>query len=83
MNINLQPDTTLMILIGAVLEFFKIYLPDNIEPKALPILAVLLGGALGFVFKQDIVCGVISGLTAAGLYKIAMKTANKIGGNDK
>jgi len=55
-----------------LLEFAKIYLPDSIEPKVLPILAVVIGIGASFIFPAiSILAGFASGIAAASGYKIA------------
>ena len=80
--IQIIPDVNLGILIIAILEFAKIYIEDFIEPKVLPVLAVILGGILGyFMLGGNVLVGIVTGLSAAGLYKVAVKMADKIGGS--
>ena len=79
--IQIIPDVNLGILIIAILEFAKIYIEDFIEPKVLPALAVILGGVLGYLMLGNVLVGIVTGLSAAGLYKVAVKMADKIGGS--
>jgi mannose/fructose/N-acetylgalactosamine-specific phosphotransferase system component IIC len=68
------------VMISAGIEFVKLYLPDNIEPKVLPIASIVLGAIIGFV-SGDILTGIVSGITASGIYKFTTKVADKLGGN--
>ena len=79
--IQIIPDVNLGILVIAILEFAKIYIEDSIEPKVLPALAVILGGVLGYLMLGNVLVGIVTGLSAAGLYKVAVKMADKIGGS--
>jgi hypothetical protein len=76
---DLTPNTVIIVLVTAALEALKVYLPDNIEPRILPIAAVVIGGLLGLAIGGNVIIGVVSGLAAAGLYKVAMKGLSKIG----
>lgn len=78
---NITPDVTTVVLIGALLEFAKIYIEDKVEPKLLPIIAIVLGALLGYFNLGNIVVGITSGLTASGVYKFSTKVADKVGGN--
>jgi hypothetical protein len=77
---NVTPDATQIILISSVVEFAKIYLPDKLEPKILPIVSILTGALMGLA-QGNIANGIVNGLSASGLYKIAMKVTGKISGN--
>ena len=80
--LQIIPDVNLGILIIAILEFAKIYIEDFIEPKVLPALAVILGGILGyFMLGGNVLAGIVTGLSASGLYKVATKLSDKIGGS--
>ena len=81
---NLQPNVAIMVLVAGILEFAKIYLPDNLEPKLLPLISVIFGALLGFANTggiNGIIIGIISGMTASGVYKFASKIGDKVGGN--
>lgn len=39
-----------------------------------PILSVVVGSVVGFVFFNDLVSGFVSGLVASGVYDVAMKS---------
>ncbi len=80
-EMNIQPDTTLMALIVGIVEFAKIYLPDNIEPKILPALSVTVGISLGVATNNGWLVGLVSGLMASGSYKLLTKFTDKIGGS--
>lgn len=80
-KMNIQPDTTLMALVVGIVEFAKIYLPDNIEPKILPVLSVATGLGLGIATNNGWLVGLVSGLVASGSYKLLTKFTDKIGGN--
>lgn len=86
--INLEAVLTdpLVAIIGvfvmAILELAKIYLPDNIEPKVLPIVAIVAGILLGFLSLMSIqgaVIGLLGGMSASGIYKVGSNMAKKAG----
>ena len=67
-------------MITGLLEFAKIYLPDSIEPKILPILAVVMGGVLGYFNPAvGIIGGIVTGATITGIYKAGKDTAKSLG----
>lgn len=70
-----SPDAGIMFLVGGAIEFAKIYLPDQVEGKVIPILSILIGAALGY-FYIDILVGVTSGMCCAGVVHLAKKTIN-------
>jgi len=69
------PDVGLMFLIGGAIEFAKIYLPDQIEGKVIPLIALVLGAALGY-FYVDVLVGVTSGMACAGVVHAAKGLVN-------
>jgi hypothetical protein len=78
------PDVTLMGLIVTLVEFVKIYLPDNIEPKAVPFISVMVGVILGqFANMGGWMVGLVSALSASGLYSVASNMVSKVGSNTK
>jgi hypothetical protein len=71
-----SPDAGLMFLIGGAIEFAKIYLPDQIEGKLIPILALVIGGVLGYFFV-DVLVGITSGMCCAGVVHVAKSITKK------
>lgn len=65
-----EPDQGIMFLVFGAIEFAKTYLPDKIEGKVLPVLAILTGGILGY-FYMDILTGITSGMVCTGLVHVA------------
>lgn len=69
-----SPDAGIMFLVGGIIEFSKIYLPDKIEGKVIPIIAIVIGGVLGYFFV-DVIVGLTSGMACAGVVHFAKNVA--------
>ena len=74
----------LILIIGAFVEFVKAFLPDEYEPKVLPVISIAFGAGLAVLLlqtgiRQAIQIGVINGALASGLYGLVMKIIGKIG----
>jgi len=74
----------LILIIGAFVEFVKAFLPDEYEPKVLPIISIAFGAGLAVLLlqtgiRQAVQIGVINGALASGLYGLIMKIIGKIG----
>ena len=81
---DLTPNLTLGAMILGITEFAKIYLPDNIESKVIPALAVVIGIALGYAQSpgiNGIISWLVTALSVTGVYKFTTKVADKVGGN--
>ena len=84
MNAPIVDVAVLSAMITGILEFAKIYLPDNLEPKILPILAVIIGGVFGYLNPAiGIINGIVTGATVTGIYKAGKDTIKDMGTGSK
>lgn len=77
----------LVLVVACIVEPIKAYLPDDIEPRVLPIVAIAIGALLGLVIAlvthtstivHCLAVGVASGFVGTGGYAVVMKVLDKI-----
>jgi hypothetical protein len=77
----------LVVVVACVVEPIKAWLPDDIEPKVLPIMAIAIGALIGLVLAlvthvstipHCLAVGVASGFVGTGGYAVVMKVLDKI-----
>ncbi len=69
-------------IIVALVSLIKVWLPDNIKAKAVPGITTLIGIVCGFFVigftKTGFIVGILTGLSAGGLYSNITAPTKKI-----
>jgi len=80
----------LVLVVACIVEPIKAWLPDNIESKVLPIIAIAIGAIIGLVaclvahvstIPHCLAVGVASGFVGTGGYAVVMKILQTITDN--
>ena len=62
---------TFSAMLMGLVELIKIYLPDNIKGKIIPLMSLVLGGVMGYFLPTiGLFTGLITAGTLSGLYKV-------------
>jgi len=69
-----------VIAVVLIVELAKIYIPDNLEPKLLPVISIAVGGLISVIpqLHLSIIVGLVSGFTATAGYNAGFIGIQKI-----
>jgi len=73
-------DVQMVCAVILIVEFLKIYIPDNLEAKVLPPISVVVGGLLSLLpqLHSSIIVGLVSGFAATSAYQLGQVGLSKI-----
>lgn len=75
----------LILAVGAVLEVVKVFLPDNIENRILPLVSISIGILISVFLlglgTNGISVGIVSGTIASGCYAFIIQVIKRIFGD--
>lgn len=77
---SLQNTGAIVALVITLVGVIKPFIPDT-KKDILPIISILIGGIIAFIYKQDILSvidGILGGLTATVVYKVGSTSTKEV-----